>query len=282
MVSLSQISLNRIISPGLNLEQFFKLGSEIGVNKVELRNDLPGTGIIDSYLPDQVKRLSENYGIDILTINALQQFNLGAVLPDVLKELKELIDLSGSIGCEAVVLVPNNDRRDKRAAETMFKETAAALRAFAPLFEAAGIFGYVEPLGFAECSLRSKAVAVRAIRESGGKNYKIVHDTFHHYLGPDTTETLQDAYDISHVGLVHLSGVTAHMPADQYTDDHRILITEQDRLQNREQIEQLVRQGYRGNFSFEPFSGDVQQMGAEALKGAVSRSIDLIVSEITG
>ena len=278
MISRSNISLNRIISPDLNLEGFFKFCSDIGVNKVELRNDLPGAGIIDPYLPEQVKELSENYEIKILTINALQKFNMGAALPDVLKELKELIGLSVSIGCEAIVLVPNNDVNDKRTAEIIYKETVAALRAFDPLFEDSGVFGYVEPLGFEECSLRSKVTAMQAIRESGGSNYKIVHDTFHHHLGPDSAETLESEYDISYTGLVHLSGVVSDIPVNQYKDDHRILITDKDRLQNLEQIELLIRHGYQGNFSFEPFAADVQTMEIEALKADLKKSIDLIVS----
>ena len=81
MMSRSKISLNRILFPDSSLEEFFKAMSDMGLNKVELRNDLPEVGIIDSYSPEQVKDLSEKYDIEILTINALQKFNLGAVLP---------------------------------------------------------------------------------------------------------------------------------------------------------------------------------------------------------
>ena len=278
MISKSKISLNRIISPGLTLEEFFKFTSDMGLNKVELRNDLPGIGIIDPYLPDQVKELSETYDIDILTVNALQRFNKGAVLPDILAELKELIALSVSIGCKAIVLVPSNDENDKRHSKTIFKETVAALKTFDPFFKESGIFGYVEPLGFKECSLRSKVTAMQAIQESECRNYKIIYDTFHHHLGPDSAETLENEYDIFYTGLVHLSGVAGDIPANQYKDDHRILITSEDRLQNLEQIELLIKKGYQGNFSFEPFAGAVQSMEIEALNAAINRSIDLILS----
>ncbi len=81
MIERSRICLNRIIYPDLNLEDFFKFTADLGLNKVELRNDLPGKGIIDTYFPEQIKDLSKNYAIEILTINALQKFNLGEVLP---------------------------------------------------------------------------------------------------------------------------------------------------------------------------------------------------------
>ena len=276
MISKSKIGLNRILFPNANLEEFFKLSSHMGLIKIELRNDLPGAGIIAPYSPEEVKGLSEKYNIKILTINALQKFNLGAVLPEVLAELKELIRLAVAIDCEAIVLVPTNDVNDKRNSDVIMQETVAALKAFGPLFEDNGIRGYVEPLGFAECSLRSKVVAQQAIQESGCKNYKIVHDTFHHYLGPDSDDTLKNDYDISYTGLVHVSGVESHIPSNQYRDDHRILITDGDRLKNLEQLELLINLGYKGDISFEPFAKDVQEMEIEALEAAINQSIDLI------
>jgi 2-keto-myo-inositol isomerase len=279
MISRSKISLNRILFPAGSLETFFKLSSDMGLSKIELRNDLEGIGIIDPYSPQQVKRFSEKYGIKILTINALQKFNLGAILPKALEQLKELIRLSVAIDCAAIVLVPNNDLNDKRRLEAIMKETVAALKVFGPLFEDSGILGYIEPLGFEECSLRSKVTALQAIQESGCRNYKIVHDTFHHHLGPDTDDTLKNNYDISYTGLVHVSGVESKIPPNKYKDDHRILITDRDRLKNREQIELLTKLGYNGDISFEPFAREIQGMEIEALKAAVNQSIEFIINE---
>ena len=156
MISKSKIGLNRILFPTASLEEFFKLSSHMGLHKVELRNDLPGAGIIEPYSPEQVKGLSQKYNIKIITINALQKFNLGIVFPEVLEELKELIRLSVAIDCEAIVLVPNNDANDKRDSDVMMKETLAALKAFGPLFEDNGIWGYLEPLGFEETHCAQK------------------------------------------------------------------------------------------------------------------------------
>ena len=273
MIDRSRISLNRILFPAANLEEFFRLTSELGLNKVELRNDIHGKGIIDSYSPKQVKRLSEKYGITIRTINALQKFNLGRILPKVLVELRELISLSVAIDCGAIVLVPNNEVDDERDSKTMMQETIAALKAFGPLFEESGLFGYVEPLGFEECSLRSKITAMKAIQESGCSNYKIVHDTFHHHLGPDARDALENEYDITYTGLVHVSGVEQDIPVNQYRDSHRFLITAGDNLKNREQIEHLITLGYTGDISFEPFASEVQRMEAEVLKSHVDQSI---------
>ncbi len=278
MLSRSRISLNRILFPSASLEDFFKFSADMDLHKVELRNDLPGIGIIDPYSPEQVKGLSQKYAIKIQTINALQKFNLGAVLPEVLQELKGLIRLSVAIDCEAIVLVPSNDADDKRDSEVIMTETVTALKTFGPLFEDSGLLGYIEPLGFEECSLRSKVNALQAIRESGCRCYKMVHDTFHHHLGPDSADTLKDNFDIASIGLVHVSGVENDIPSHQYRDDHRILITDKDNLKNREQIELLMKLGYKGDISFEPFAKEVQALENEVLKAAIDRSINLMIN----
>jgi 2-keto-myo-inositol isomerase len=277
MISRSNISLNRILFPALAIEEFFKICSDLNLHKVELRNDLPGRGSIDSLLPKQVVALSEKYGIKILTINAQKKFNLAAVSQKIHKEITELINLASAIDCEAIILVPNNDVNDKRTADVIFKETVAALKRFAPIFEDSGILGYIEPLGFMECSLRSKVIAMHAIQESGGRNYRIVYDTFHHQLGPDTDDTLFKDYDTSYTGLIHVSGVESDAPTHSYRDGHRILITANDRIKNREQLNRLIKLGYRGNISIEPFAKDVQTMEIEALKAAVDQSIRFLL-----
>ena len=276
MINRSKISLNRIIYPKLKLEDFFKFTKDLDLNKIELRNDLPGGKIIDDYSPEQLKDLSKKYGVEILTINALQKFNLDAILPKTLEELKKLTDLSQFIGCKAIVLCPNNDMNDKRDSEEIFKDTVKALKSFGPLFKDRGMQGYLEPLGFEECSLRSIVIAMKAIQESGYPVYKIVHDTFHHHIGPDTFDTIQNDYDISYTGLVHISGVESNIPVKEYRDNHRVLVSDQDKLQNKEQIALLLKLGYAGNISFEPFSQKVHEMEIEAIKSAIDHSIEYI------
>ena len=276
MIQRLKISLNRIIYPKLKLEDFFKFAQDLDLSKIELRNDLPGGKIIDGYTPGQLKELSKKYGVEILTINALQKFNLSAILPETIKEMKKLINLSLSIDCKAIVLCPNNDVNDKRNSGEIFKETVKALKSFGPLFQDSGIQGYLEPLGFEECSLRSLVTAMKAIQESNYPVYKIVHDTFHHHLGPDTFDTIKNDYDISYTGLIHISGVECEMPINEYRDNHRVLVTTQDRLQTKEQIELLLKLGYAGNISFEPFSQKVQEMDIKKIKSAINNSIEYI------
>jgi hypothetical protein len=86
-------------------------------------------------------------------------------------------------------MCPNNDTQDRRDVRTRIEETVGALKAFGPSFAKQGIQGWLEPLGFAESSLSSIVVAGEAVKRSGYDCYRIVYDTFHHYLGPDTEKT---------------------------------------------------------------------------------------------
>lgn len=271
-IDRSRFCLNRIISPSLDLENFFKLARDMGMPAVELRNDLPGGRMLDDISPQQVRALADDYQVRILTINAVQKFNLGAVLEDVYNDVQELIRTAGAIGCQAIVLCPNNDPDDGRSSDQCYRDAVAALKRIGPLFKNAGIKGFVEPFGFEECSLRSKETAIQAIRASGQDVYRIVHDTFHHFLGPD------EKVFPAETGIVHISGAEADIDKAQFRDDHRILIGPKDVMGNQVQISALEDQGYTGFYAFEPFSSQVQNMSIKALSKALDESLELIQS----
>jgi len=176
MINRSRFCLNRMICPCLDIKGFFQLTVDLGLNKIELRNDLPGSRIIDNYSIEQINNFSKEYHIKILTINALQNFNLPTSFTKNIEELKKLINISTAIGCTAIVLCPNNDINDKRNSQQIFKDTIIALKFFSPLFLDNGLLGYIEPLGFRGSSIRSLIIAMKAIQESDCSNYKIVYD----------------------------------------------------------------------------------------------------------
>ncbi len=117
---------------------------------------------------------------------------------------------------------------------------------------------------------------MKAIQESGFPVYKTVYDTFHHYIGPDTFEIIKNDYDISYTGLVHISGAESNVPIEEYIDNHRILVTAKDGLRTKDQIALLLKLGYKGDISFEPFSKKVQEMEIEKIKSAINNSIEYI------
>jgi 2-keto-myo-inositol isomerase len=276
MIEKKRFALNRITCPSLGLGDFFAFTADLGLSKVEIRNDLPGGAIIDGLPPAKAAELAQKHGLRILSINALQKFNLTSVQEKNQGELGKLLELAGALHCAAVVLCPNNDTQDHRDARTKVEETVAALKAFGPAFTKAGIQGWLEPLGFHESSLASIVVAAEAVKRSGFDCYRIVYDTFHHYLGPDTEKDVDGAFASTQAGLIHVSGVEGSIPKESIRDSHRELLSPADVTGSREQIARMVTLGYAGDISFEPFSADVQKMGRDALAAALTKSIEYL------
>jgi len=288
MLNRQRFALNRIASPSLGLAEFFKLTASLGLSKVELRNDLPGkqsvAGIVDGLKAAEVVRMAKDNGVSIITINALQKFNLASVRKTALKDLNALLSLSAEIDCKAIILCPNNDVADARAPEVRYSETVDALRQYGPLFVKYGILGYVEPLGFGISSLASLTVAMNAVKGSGFGCFRVVHDTFHHHIGPDDSAIygangLGASYEVAYTGLVHISGVESDIATSAYRDSHRVLVGPKDRMKNREQIQRLDSLGYMGDYSFEPFSEAVQKMDVKKLTAGINASIDFIIGK---
>lgn len=278
MIEPGRFALNRITIPSLGLEDFFRFSADLGLAKVELRNDLAGQDVIDGLPPSKAAALAERHGVRIITINALQKFNLKAVRAKAMEGLEKLLDLAAAIQCPAIVLCPNNDTADGRDAVTRVSETVDALKAFGPLFMKHGMLGYVEPLGFAESSLSSILVAMDAAKSSGFTCYRAVYDTFHHFMGPDTETDIGSLYDVSRTGLIHVSGVESGIAKEKYRDEHRVLPSSEDRTFSKEQIERHVALGYSGDISLESFSQAVQSMPSKELAAAVKRSVEYLQS----
>jgi 2-keto-myo-inositol isomerase len=273
MLSISRFALNRIASPGLGLEAFLALARSAGLSKVELRNDLPGGRIHDRLSAGQTLALLEKHGQQVVTINALQHFNLGSRLGDLEKELAALARSARDIRCPALVFCPHNDPADRRDPGARYREALAALKRFGPILADAGLQAYLEPLGFAISSLDSLATASSLIEESGLAVYRLVFDTFHHFLGPDSRDSLKGHAALGRIGLVHISGVYQEVPGNRFLDEHRELIRDGDRLGSREQLDFLLAEGYSGDISFEPFSPKVQGLPPAGLVEALRASL---------
>ena len=285
MLTLKRFALNRIIAPAMSLPDFIQFTAKLGLSKIELRNDLPDRkeikDITDGLKPAEVKKVLEGEGVSVVSINALQKFNLPARRKDRIEELREMLKLSSAIDCPAVVLCPNNEKDDTRTPREKYTNTVQALIDYAPLFTEYNIAGYVEALGFGISSLASLPAVTEAIKASGYGCYRTLFDTFHHYIGPDDKnifgmDGLGASCEIPYTGLVHISGVEDDIPIDQFLDCHRILIGSKDRMGNKEVINRLDSMGYLGTFSFEAFSSEVQKMTPDKLKQAIEESLQFI------
>lgn len=116
-IALQRFCLNRKIAPSLSIEAFFRLVNSLGLNKVELRNDLPSGRVTDDLSHQQVRELAERYHIEILTINAVYPFN--CCTEQVRNLTESLLQEARAIGAKSLVLCPLNDGREVSASETL-------------------------------------------------------------------------------------------------------------------------------------------------------------------
>lgn len=274
--------INRMVAPKLPLEEFLDLVSDTGATGIELRNDLPGLDVTDGIDTGEVRELLASRSLSVLTINAVQHFNLPEAQDAMLRELRRLLEFAGDLGRPAVILCPHNSTDDLRSAAQRVKDTEQALRTIEPVLTDAGVVGLVEPLGFPECSLRSPAVAAELIGNIGSKALKITLDTFHFavagispdQLSPDRSGTAAVPGDL--IGLVHLSGVTADGPVEDFRDPDRVYVDENDRVHNIETVRALLSAGYTGPCSFEPFSPAVHGLSRADTVAMITRSMSFI------
>jgi 2-keto-myo-inositol isomerase len=260
-------ALNHMVAPQLGLGAFFALTRRLGLNEVEIRNDLADQPLTD---PSKVRAMAAEHEVRILTINALQKFNHWS--PERAKEAQALADYCKACGSAALILVAANDGAGRGDTERV-RNATEALRGLKPILQSAGIVGLVECLGFEACSLRKKSEAVAAIDAVGDADlFKLTHDTFHHHLAgeaqlfPDRT------------GLVHISGVEDPVGVADMRDSHRVLVGPRDRLGNIAQIAALRAAGYAGPLSFEPFAAEIAALADPA--GAIGRSREFIRAEL--
>ncbi len=272
MANSITFALNHIVSPHRNFADFARLTRELGITSVEIRNDLQGVEIADGTPAENLKAAAEDAGVEILSINALQRFNEWN--PTREQEAVTLARYAAACGAKALVLCPVNSVDDRRSETRRVDDLRRSLQALRPILRDHGLTGLVEPLGFEESSLRLKRVAVDAIDAvEGADTFKVLHDTFHHYLAGES-EIFPER-----TGFVHISGVEDRSLAhNDIRDQHRILVGEGDLLGNVAQIKALRQGGYRGPFSFEPFADSVHVMTDVA--GALRESIALISGQI--
>jgi 2-keto-myo-inositol isomerase len=246
-----RFALNHMVAPTLSAMALLDLAQALSLDAIELRNDLAGVELMAGVSAGDIGREAARRGISVLTINGLQRFNQW----DAAREAEAVASaaVAKAAGAKALVLVPVNDLGWQPSAIDSDRHLRVSLKALSSILGDQGLMGFVEPLGFVECSLRSKRQAAEAIKSLGLEDrFRLVHDTFHHHVAgePELFPAM--------TGLVHISGVSdAAQTAATMRDPHRVLVDASDRIDNRGQMQALRDGGYAGVFSYEPFAAHV-------------------------
>jgi 2-keto-myo-inositol isomerase len=273
MSAIDLLCLNRIIKPQIPLEEFLKFSADLSIKYVELRNDFTDKGILDGLSDAALEKAFKDSCIQAVTINALYPFEDVKVLDQNLEKLRGLIAEAKRINCPQIVLCPLNDANDRRNPVQRANDLVAALNAYGPLFAEAKMIGLIEPLGFKICSLRTKKAALEAVASCDHpESYKLLHDTFHHYLSGETE------FFPEQTAIIHVSGVLAGKTKATTTDEDRILVTRDDIMDNRGQVATLLKGGATVPISYEPFSPQVRELQLSELKVQLQESIEYLLA----
>ena len=263
-------AINHITAPRLRWSELLDLAAGLGCIGVEFRNDL-SKPLFSGNNPGDVAQAARDAGLRILGLSQVYPFNQwsNAVRTDV----SALISTAKACGAETISLIPRNDGLAAASGERQ-SNLRAALREIKPMLADARITALVEPLGFERASLRYKSEAIDAIEAIGGQNeFKIVHDTFHHFLAGERE------FFPEWTGIVHISGVTDRsISPRQMEDEHRVLVGAGDRLGNVAQLRALQAAGYRGPISVEAFSPKVHAFDDPA--PCLAASIEFIKAQL--
>ena len=264
-----QFSLNHMVAPKLDYNEFFDLALRLGVNAVEIRNDIP-TAKMGNKNAKAIAKLAKDKGITIINVNALQRWNQWSKAKA--DEANKLAEYAALTGAKNLILVPTNDKKFRPSTQARLDGLRDALSCLKSILKDHGLIGCVEPLGFEEFSLRLKAEAIAAIDAVGGtKRFKVTHDTFHHFVAGE-----RDVF-ADRTALIHVSGVTdKNYTAATMRDAQREMIDSNDMIDNRGQVKRLVDAGYKGYLSFEPFAPSVHK--EKAIARSIARSMDYLES----
>lgn len=245
-------AINHMSVPRLSWEELLNTAGNLGCVGVEFRNDLD-TPLFAGATPDQVAAAVRLKGLRVVGLSQVYPFN--AFTDAIRDEVAALITMAKACGAETISLIPRNDGTGGADGERQ-DNLRLALREIRPLLEQSDMVALVEPLGFERSSLRSKAETIEAIEAVGGAaQYKIVHDTFHHFIAGETE------FFPEWTGIIHVSGVVdPSLAASEMEDEHRVLVDRHDRLGNVEQIAALRAGGYTGAVSMEAFSPETHAL----------------------
>lgn len=247
-----RLALNRTCAPQLPLDAFIALATSVGVQAVEIRNDIEGREFADGTPARDVRARLQDAGLEVASVNALQRFNDWS--PARANEAEAIIACAAALGAPGVVLCPVHDKDHGWTEAECEKNLRDGLRQLRPILLAHGITGYVEPLGMTGSTMKRQDMAVAAVGDVDGWDaFKLCYDTFQYFRCGDTQLFPQ------HIGLAHMSGIarTDLAPGDLAEPD-RGLIFVGDRVGNIAQLRGLKAAGYAGFVSMEPFSPEVQ------------------------
>lgn len=281
MIAKERFCLNRKAAPAIPLTETIQLVSELGVPNVEVRNDLYGppdnTTILDHLSGQRVANLLNEKQVNVETINAIGNMDNRDMIRENLKSLTSMLEMTKDFDLKNIIFCPVRSTDDHRSIEQRKTDAIANVRDYSSVLKQYGVNGLIEPLGFADSTLRTPWEGQAVIDAAGVDNFKLVADTFHYYLAGVTDEQFIHKVDVNYVGLVHLSAVTTTTtPLENLDDQDRYMLSSDDIMESATLAKKFENAGYQGLYAFEPFSDDLKKWDINQVKQAFVDSIERV------
>lgn len=263
-------ALNHMTLANASYDALLDTAVQCGCVGVEVRNDL-SSELFGGLDPATAGARAADKGLAIFAVSEVKAFN--NFTNQTQQQAVALMETAVACGASSVSLIPRCDGRETDA-KVRKNNLDIAIRELKPLLESFGLTGLIEPLGFEAASLRYKAEVIDKLEKHGAHGaFKLVHDTFHHHLAGES-----EIFP-THTGMVHISGVTDRsLAVHAMRDAHRILLDENDCLNNIQQLLTFSAAGFNGPVSMEAFSPDVHAFTDPGLR--LSGSFDFITSAV--
>ena len=130
-----RFSLNHAICPLMPIPHFLELAGMVGVDTVELRDgmppgwQLPPAANVMTYSPEAIAGLSNDSGIGVVSINALQRFDLWD--RERAEQARTLVGFAEAAGIPNLVLCPSVAEPGLPAAQSQLEQGARRAAAHA-------------------------------------------------------------------------------------------------------------------------------------------------------
>lgn len=284
MITVNRFCVNRKAAPKIYLKDTVTLLNGLGIQHLEVRNDL-GTSVDNAMILDDIDGVKANkiFGdnnVSVETINAVGNMDLRSNVDDNIRSLTEMLDVTKNINLKNIIFCPARLSNDSRTLSQVKSETIANLKEYEKVLDKYGVAGLIEPLGFIDSTLRFPWDCQNVIQESGVTNFKLVADTFHYYLAGIDTEKFNSKVDVSCIGLVHLSSVLKNKPRDLMDDQDRYMLNDSDVMESIKIAHMIEDAGYSGLYSFEPFSVDLKQYSKQQIRDEILNSVNIAQNNI--
>lgn len=280
MISTQRFCLNRKAAPSISLDQTIPSVSSLGINNIELRNDLYGApdnaSILDDIDNSKVKDLLKKNHVSVESINAIGNTDKREMVDENLQSLTEMLDIAKGLDIKNVIFCPVRSTDDTRSSSQREDDAVANLQEYSKVLKQYGVNGLLEPLGFTDSTLRTPWGGQKVIEKTGVENFKIVADTFHYYLANVNEMDFHEKVNPDFIGLVHLSSVIAKKNRDSLDDQDRYMLDNGDVMNSAKWAKIIEESGYRGLYAFEPFSDDLKKWDISKVQSELLKSIEMV------